>query len=153
MIILISFVVAFVLVVVPMPGWVTPYRPDWIAMVLIYWALAVPHRVGSGVGWMVGLMEDVVHANVLGVHALGMALLGYITNRFHLRLRMFPWWQQALAVLVLLLLYRAVVGWLRALLQPMQLDLEYWLPCLAGMVAWPWLFVILRDLRRSTRMR
>lgn len=153
MTIAISFIVAFVLMLLPLPNWATIYRPDWVALVLIYWALAVPDRVGAGVGWVVGLMIDVVNANLLGLHALGLALVGYLTNRFHLRTRMFPWWQQAVAVLVLLVIYRGTVGWLRGLSGPMQLDSGYWMPCLAGMFVWPWLFVILRDVRRAARVR
>ena len=148
-----SFLLAFVLVMIPLPDWLAPYAPDWIAMVLIYWVLAQPERVGVGIGWAVGLLVDVLHANLLGVHAFGMALLAYLTYRVHLRMRMFPWWQQAVGVLLLLLIYRATTGWLRSLVAAIQLDYEYWLPCLVGMVVWPWLFVVLRDTGRPSRVQ
>jgi len=148
-----SFAVAFMLTLVPLPSWVTPYRPDWIALVLIYWALALPHRVGPGVGWFTGLLVDVMQAELLGVNALGLATVAFVTNRFHLRVRMFPWWQQTLYVFGLLLLNRGIIGWLRSLITNVHLDVGYWIPCLVAMIVWPWLFVVLRDLRRKAKVR
>ncbi len=146
-----TFGVAFWLTVVPMPAWLVPYRPDWVVLVLIFWALAAPRQAGVELGWMLGLLLDVVFANLLGVHAVGLALIGFLVGRLHLQLRMFPWWQQAVSVLLLLLLYRGVTGWVRTLIAPAQLDHTYWLPCVVGMLLWPWLSVLLRDLRRVSR--
>lgn len=152
-VIVLSFLVAFLLMLLPLPEWADMYRPDWVVLVLLYWCLEIPDRVGAGVGWVVGLLVDITQAQLLGVNALGLALVGYIANRFHLRLRMFPWWQQALSVLVVLLLYRALVGWIRGFVTPLYLDFGYWMPCLVGMLVWPWLFVVLRDVRRAYKVR
>ena len=43
----------------PLPGWLDPFRPEWVALVLIYWCMAVPNRVGVGVAWIVGLLQEV----------------------------------------------------------------------------------------------
>ena len=151
--IVLSFLMAFLLVMVPLPDWANMYRPDWVVLVLIYWCLDLPDRIGAGAGWIVGLLLDVTQANLLGVNALGVALVGYMANRFHLRLRMFPWWQQAISIFVLLLVYRALVGWIRGFVSPVYLDYGYWVPCITGMLVWPWLFVIMRDARRFARIR
>jgi len=151
--ILLTFLVAFILTLIPLPNWATAYRPDWIVMVLIYWCLALPGRVGPGTGWFVGILIDVMRAEVLGVHALGLVTVAFLTNRLHLRVRMFPWWQQAASVSVLLLIYRGIVGWLRSLVTDVQFDYRYWLPCVVALLVWPWLFVILRDLRRYAKIR
>ncbi len=147
-----TIVVAFILNLIPVPEWALPYRPDWVVLVLIYWCLATPDRLSTGVGWLVGLLIDVSNANVLGLHALGLATLAYVTTRLHLRIRMFPWWQQSLSVLVLLIGYKGLVGWMRSLFGELQFDLMYWMPCLIGVLIWPWLFVILRDIRRYGRL-
>lgn len=152
LIIALSFVIAFVLNLIPLPVWVVSYRPDWVILVFIYWCLAIPDRFGTGMGWVIGLLVDVTNASLLGLHALGMATLGYITSRLHLRIRMFPWWQQSLSILVLLIIYKSLVGWMRSLLGELHFDWMYWMSSLIGVLIWPWLFVILRDLRRYGRI-
>lgn len=147
-----SFAVAFILQMMAMPAWVEPLRPDWPALVLIYWALALPQRVGPGVGWLVGLWIDLARATTLGTHALASAVLAYVVVRFHLRIRSFPWWQQALVVFVFLFLYRALVSWIRSFLGDFQPDHTYWYAPLTGTLIWPWLFIVLRDVRRSARL-
>lgn len=148
----ISFSVALWLTVVPMPEWLTVYRPDWVALVMIYWALVVPRHARVELGWLFGLLLDVMFANLLGVHAMGLALIAFLVGRMHLQMRMFPWWQQAVSVLLLLLLYRGVTGWVRTLIGQTQLDHTYWIPCVVGMVLWPWLSVLLSDVRRLARV-
>ncbi len=152
LIVVLTFVVAFVLNLIPLPGWVLPYRPDWVVLVLIYWCLAIPDRFGTGAGWFVGLLVDVNNANLLGLHALAMAALGYVTSRLHLRIRMFPWWQQSLSVLLLLFFYKGLVGWMRSLLGELQFDWMYWMSSIIGVLIWPWLFIVLRDVRRYARI-
>ena len=72
-VIALSFLVAFLLAGVPLPDSLDRFRPDWVAMVLIYWGMALPHRVGIGVGWLVGLLLDVGRGALLGqlAQALG----------------------------------------------------------------------------------
>ena len=65
-IIALSFLVAFLLGGVPLPGSLERFRPDWVVMALIYWSMALPHRVGIGVGWLVGLLVDVGRGALLG---------------------------------------------------------------------------------------
>lgn len=149
----ITFALAFWLTVIPLPEALAPYRPDWVVLVLIYWALALPQRVGAELGWIVGLLLDVVFSNLLGIHAMGLALVAFLVGRLHLQLRMFPWWQQAVSVLLLMLLYRGVTGWVRTLIEQIPLDHTYWLPCVVGMLLWPWLFVLLRDVQRYSGAR
>lgn len=153
MVIILSFLASFLLVLVPLPEWADMYSPDWVVLVLIYWCLAAPDRVGPGVGWFAGLLVDITQANLLGLNALGMALVGYVANQFHLRLRMFPWWQQALSVLIILLFYRVLVGWIWGFVTPVYFDLSYWTPCLTGTLIWPSLFVIMRNIRRAAKVR
>lgn len=149
--IILSFMAAFLLVLLPLPDWATMYRPDWVVLVLIYWCLVEPDRVGPVSGWIVGLLLDITQANLLGLNALGMSLIGYLANRFHYRLQMFPWLQQSISVLLMLILYRALVGWIRGFFSESSLDYSYWVPCLIGMLVWPLLYTLLRTLCRVPR--
>ena len=146
-------VVAFTLLagllvdVVPLPEWALPYRPDALLLVLIYWCMAAPARVGVGIAWLLGLVVDVLQGALLGQNALAFATVGFLVVAFHLRLRMYPLWQQALVVAALVLLDHALVSWVRAL-SGRAVDWRYFLSAPAAALLWPWLFIVLRDLRR-----
>ena len=106
--IVISFLIAYVLVVFPLPDWAELARPQWAALILIYWCMAVPDRVSVGVGWTVGLFQDALQSSLLGEHALSYAIVAFLTVKLHQRIRIYPLSQQALSVLVLLLLARMI---------------------------------------------
>lgn len=148
LIIAISFVVALVLSVVPVPDWAEQFRPDWVGLVLIYWCLATPGRVGIGTGFVVGLLQDVLYGSLLGQYALAKTIIAFLTVRTHLRIRVYPAWQQAIAVLVILAIGQLFIIWVRAVIGKPALGFSYWTPTIVGMVMWPWLFVVLRDIRR-----
>lgn len=148
----ITFAVALVLAVIPAPGWAEPFIPDWVALTLIYWCMATPERVSVGTGWVVGLTLDVLYGSLLGQHALALTLIAFLTVRLHLQLRMFPRWQQAVSVLILLAISQLLVIWIRGIVGQAPGTVTYWTPSIVGMVVWPWLFVVLRDVRRRGRV-
>ncbi|MDH5778735.1 MAG: rod shape-determining protein MreD, partial [Gammaproteobacteria bacterium] len=64
--IIFSFLIAFMLLMMPMPEWLRLARPEWVAMVVIYWSMALPKRVGIGSAWTAGLIVDVIRDSLLG---------------------------------------------------------------------------------------
>lgn len=151
-IIVASFVVAFILTIVPLPSWLVMFRPEWAAMVLIYWCLALPQRVSVGYGWLAGLFLDVLRGALLGQHALGFAVIAYLSVKLHRRLRVFPLWQQALSVSVLVALEQLLVLWIQGMIGQAREGAAYWLPSIVSGLLWPWIFVLLRRLRRRFRV-
>ncbi len=148
-----TFIAALALTMLPLPDWAEGFRPEWVAMVLVYWCLALPDRVGVGIGWSMGLLLDVVRGALLGQNALALAFIAYVVVNLYQRLRIFPLWQQALFVLVLIALDQLLVLWVKGVIgQPPQSWL-YWLPSVTSMLLWPWVFLILRDLRRQFQVR
>ena len=143
-----TFTIAIILAIMPFPTWAEPFRPDWVALVLIYWCLAVPERVAVGTGWLLGFLQDVLYGSLLGSNALGKTLVAFLTVRLHLQVRMFPRWQQAVSVLGLLIANQLLVLWIRGAIGQAPETFSYWTPSIVGALLWPWLFVILRDLRR-----
>lgn len=148
-VIIVSFCLAYFLALLPFPHWAEWGRPEWVAMVLIYWVIALPHRVGVFVGWLVGLGLDVLHGDVLGQNALSLAIVAYFALLLHRRIRVFPAWQQALAVLVLIGINLLLVRVIASMVGGVPATMLYWLPCLVSALLWPWLLVILRFLRRQ----
>ncbi len=148
-IIVMSFVIAIMLTTMPLPDWVMNWRPSWVAMVLIYWCMALPDRVGIGTGWSLGLLLDVQQGTVLGQHALGLSVIAYITIISYQRFRVFPLAQQAVLVSIYLLLFQFFNMWIRGIMGIPFQHWSIWLPALTSMLLWPWLFIILRDVRRK----
>ena len=143
-----SFLLALVLSILPWPVWTEQFRPDWVALVLIYWCMALPTRVGVGTAWGVGLILDVLYGSMLGENALAKSLIAFLAVHFHLQLRMFPRWQQAVVVLLLVIVNNLLVLWVKHLAGQAPAAWGYLTPSIVSMLLWPWLFVILRDIRR-----
>ncbi|MHB8347214.1 MAG: rod shape-determining protein MreD [Acidiferrobacterales bacterium] len=147
-----TFAAALILSILPGPAWAQPFRPDWVSLVLIYWCMATPQRVGVGIGWTVGLILDVLYGSLLGEQALAKTVVAFLTLKLHLRMRMFPRWQQSVTVLILVATNRLIMLWIRDLIMHTPARWSYWSSSVVSMIIWPWLFVILRDVRRRARV-
>lgn len=147
-----SLIVAFMLTAMPLPYWAVNWRPAWVAMVLIYWCMALPQRVGIGISWVLGLLLDVQQGTVLGQHAIGLAVIAYITLISYQRIRVFPLIQQAMLVCLYILLLQFIVLWIKGIMGLPPQHWTFWMPAVSSMLLWPWLFVILRDIRRKFRI-
>lgn len=151
--ILLSFVVAYILTILPLPHWLQQARPDWVALVLVYWCIATPQRVGVGIGWVSGLLQDAIQSSLFGQHALAYAVLAFLTLKLHQRFRVFPLWQQALSIMLLLLLARLIILWSNSFVGRPLPVMDYWLGALSGAVLWPLVFLLMRSLRQSFNVR
>lgn len=140
--------VGLVLSAWPLPDAVRPFWPAWTALILIYWTLALPHRVNVGTFWVVGLLIDVLKGGLLGEHALALAALAYLTSLWHLQVRVFPVQQQILVVGMLLGLYEFILFWIRGIVGIDRPLFHSIAPVVSGALLWPWLFFVLRGLRR-----
>ncbi|MDR2876858.1 MAG: rod shape-determining protein MreD [Chromatiales bacterium] len=148
MVIILSFIAALALAVIPLPDVLAALRPEWVALVLIYWCMALPERVGVGVGWITGLLLDVLRGGLLGQHGLSFAIVAYITLQFYQRLRVYPLWQQSVSVFVLVLLHLLLQLWIKGISGNPTDALATLLPAFSSMLAWPLVFLLLRNLRR-----
>jgi rod shape-determining protein MreD len=149
--ILLTIVAALLLMMLPLPEFLAPFKPYWVALVVIYWVLETRRMVSLGLAFLIGLALDVLSGSLLGLHALSLVVMVFLVQRFRFRLRFFPPWQQALSVLALLVNDRIILIWISVLLGEPMPTLEYWLPPLIGMAVWPWLFLLLDRLRARVR--
>lgn len=142
-----SLVIALVLALLPMPPMLQPLRPYWLALVMAYWVMEDPDRVGLGFAFLVGLAADLVIGSLLGEQALRLVVITFILQRFRARLRFFPMSQQALAIGALLLNDRIVTMAVHVTLsEPVPTSLSWFSP-LVGMLLWVPVFVLLDGLR------
>ncbi len=147
-IIYLTLLFGFVLSLLPLPEWAQIYRPQWVALILIYWCMALPERIGVGVGFVTGLLLDVLMGTLLGQHALGLSVVAYLTLKLHLRVRVMPLRQQVFTIFILLLVERLLALWTTGAAGYPTPSLLYWITPVIGMLLWPWVYIILRDVRR-----
>jgi len=147
----VSLLLALLLGLVPLPATMQPLRPYWLALVLAYWVLEEPEKIGVGVAFMLGLVADLAFGGLIGEQAMRLVILAFILDRFRPRMRFFPLSQQALAVCGLLLNDRVVSLVIHVVLGAVQLPWTYWVAPLLGMLLWAPLYLVLDALRLNRR--
>lgn len=147
-IIFLTLLVAIMASIMPLPLSVDAFRPDWVLIVLIYWCMALPDKVNIITAWVMGLLMDILLGSVLGVHAAAMAIAVFIVAENFQKIRNFSIWQQALITGVLAALYHLVVFWLQRFLIDVSFLTSYLYPVITTIILWPWVFYLLRKVRR-----
>lgn len=148
-----SFALALVLSVAPMPDFLELGRPMWVALLVAYWTLYMPHRVGMTTAWVLGLALDVLYGDLLGQNALVLTLICFLVQTLQQRLRMFPTWQQSVVLAVVFGLGQLLQLWLYVLAgNPPPPTMPYLVPALVSALLWPWLFSALGGLRLRLRV-
>ncbi len=128
----------------PLSGVALALRPDFVALVLLYWCIQEPRYVGVGIAWGVGLLMDVGDATLFGQHALAYAFLAYAAEYFRRRVLRFSLWQQAAQVAVLLGLCAALVLLVRFVGGAPLPRWMYAVPPLVGALLWPAITLLLQ---------
>ena len=145
-----TLLLAFLLNLIPAPDWAQFVRPDWVTLVLFYWCLATPKRVGIGCGWLMGLGLDLLQYTLFGQQALGKALIALVAVAAYRRLRLYHLWQQCGVVLAVSAMDIAVVVWIHHLAHDVEFRLEYWQAALTTALLWPPVYLMLRKLRQHS---
>lgn len=148
-IVIFTLLIALMASIMPLPLSVDAFRPDWVLIVLIYWTMALPGRVNIITAWIMGFLLDVLLGSVLGVHAAAMAVAIYIVAESFQKIRNFSVWQQALITGVLAALYHLVVFWLQRFLIDVVFLTSYLYPVITTIILWPWMFLLMRKVRRN----
>ena len=148
-VILVSFIIAFLLTTIPLPGWLADWRPAWVVMMVIYWCIVLPERVGVAIAWVLGLLLDVYTGTLLGQNALGLSVIAYLTLRLHKQIRIFPPLQQSVLICIYLLLFQFFTLWIRGIIGVPPQYWTFWAPVLSSMLLWPIFFIIMRNIRRK----
>lgn len=146
--IVVSLLIALMLNMLPLPEWANYSRPDWVTLVLIYWAMAMPQVAGVMLAFIFGLLLDVSQSTLLGQHAVALVIVIFLVQRLYLRIRVYTLIQQAMFVGILLVIKQLVVLWVDGITDNAPETNLYFLPSLVGAIIWPWLFILLRDIRR-----
>ncbi|KRB87820.1 rod shape-determining protein MreD [Noviherbaspirillum sp. Root189] len=136
-----SIALAFLLNLLPWGHWVGV--PDFVALVLVFWSIHQPRKVGIGIAFMMGLLMDVHDATLLGENALSYTLLSYFSIMIHRRVLWFKMGTQAAHVLPLLLFMQVVQLVIRMLVSGRFPGWMYFLESLVAAALWPVVSAIL----------
>jgi len=139
--------VAVSLSAVPLPDYLQPVRPPWAAMAVVYWTMMWPRHCGLVSAWVVGLLLDLLQGTLLGQHAVALAVLSYLTLKFHLQIRIFPLWQLTVTVFSLLAINALIVFLIDGFSGEPLGGMSRWTQVLSGAVLWPMVMAIMDRIR------
>jgi rod shape-determining protein MreD len=151
--VLLTLLFGLVANILPLSGMSLVLRPDFLALVLLFWCIREPRLIGVGIAWLLGLLMDVADGTVFGQHALAYAVLAYAAEYFRRRVLRFPLWQQAAQVAVLLLLCAGLVALVRIVGGAPLPRPSYAVGSLTGALLWPVLTVLLQWPQRPKRSK
>ncbi len=151
--VIVTILLALMLTLVPLPEALDPLRPDWVMLILIYWAMTAPSSYNVGSAWVIGILLDVAQGTLLGQHALALCVVVYVTIKFHLLMRVFPLLQLTATVFALLALYQFLLFWINGVAGVTAPAIDYWASVITGAIVWPFLAMFLSGMsfRAQTR--
>ncbi|MEG3695502.1 rod shape-determining protein MreD [Vibrio coralliirubri] len=148
-----SFLIALILQTIPWPGSLDLFRPSWLLLVTCYWVLALPHRVNVGTALILGLLWDLLIGSTLGIRGMMMAIVMYIIAMNFLVIRNMALWQQAMIIAALTVLFEVLIFFGEYLIQDVVFNpLSLW-SALINCILWPWMFLLMRRVRRHWHVR
>ena len=143
-----SFLLAFLLVALPLPQVLSYWRPELVTMLVVFWVLNEPGKVGVWTAFVLGLLLDVLMATTFGVHPLMLATVAYLTRLSYRWVRVLSLWQTGGLVFVLVLVSLVIKRILLGVLGGGADSLLFWAPALTSALVWP---SVMLSLRRFTR--
>ena len=146
--ILFSVLAALFLNGLPWEGVGLILRPDFVALVMLYWCTHKPLRVGIGISWAVGILADVSDASLFGQHALAYTVLAFGGVVLHRRLLMFDLRQQTIQVFGILALTYAVYALVNWQVKG-YVVWSYFLGCLTSTLLWMPLSIMFLAMRQK----
>jgi rod shape-determining protein MreD len=139
-----TLVIASLVNMMPWSGYIAWLRPDFVALVVLYWVIEQPRRVGFTAAFTLGLLMDVSEGALLGQHALSYTILAYAGIALNRRVRRFSLVSQVVHVIPLLLLNDLIVLGVRMLAGADFPGYPYFLGSFVGGVLWPFMSVLLK---------
>ena len=125
------------------------YSPEWILLVLIYWAIAIPSINKLFLAFLLGFLTDIVLGQVLGISSLFYVILIYIVLRLYNSLRYMTIAQQSFVIFFLIIIKQHLLIWAYIMIGQ---SIEYQAILIGSFMnalLWPLIFFALRYVRRK----
>jgi rod shape-determining protein MreD len=128
----------------PWSGWLLAIKPDFVALITLYWCIQQPRRVGFTSAMLLGLAMDVGDGSLFGQHALAYSMLAYAGLVLHRRVLGFTMKDQILHVIPLLLANDVIVLLIRKFAGADFPGVSYFAGCFIAGALWPSICYLLR---------
>lgn len=145
--VLATSLLALLMAIWPVAVWAAWIRPEFALLMVVYWVLVSPFRIGMLYAWSLGLGLDFLEGGMLCQHALGLTFAAYLTFLFHTRLHMYSLFQQMLAVFVIAVLFQLIDYWIYGLTGGGYSSLAMLLPAVSSAIFWPFMRLAIDRLR------
>ena len=101
-----SLLISIIIDIYVLPEAIISWKPLTTLLVLIYWNMAIPDKVGVFEALLFGIFLDLLTGSILGLHAILFVLITYICQRFFYQFRVSPLWQQSFMLFFLFFIFR-----------------------------------------------
>lgn len=148
----ISIIVAVLLSVVPLPFEWRLWRPEFLAIIVVYWLMYYPQHFGLLSAWSCGLLLDVVELSPLGYNTLGLVVIAYISQLSYQRIRSYSLWQQAGWVFILVGVYQLISNWASGFYNKSADTPEFLVAAAVTAFLWPLIVVVFNTIKVRYRI-
>lgn len=128
------------------------FWPEWMALVVVYWALMAPEKIGPLVAFITGTLLEVLLVRNFGILGFGLATLAFVVNSAHLQLRVLSLWQQTIVIGLFVAAFKLITGWLYGMATDLTITTQYFYPAIGSMLVWPFVYILLQELRSRARI-
>lgn len=146
------FTVGFMLEIMPWPNGSQGFRPSWVILILIYWALALPDKISIGTAFVAGIIWDLVLGSVLGIHALVLSISIYFVAKHHIVVRNLSLWLQSLLAMLYVIAIRLFIFIVELVLHSAEFNTQEIFGAIVSGILWPWVFLLMRQIRRQLHL-
>lgn len=151
-VIFLTYLIALLLMVVPI-GWENNWlRPEFVPMLVIYWVMVLPQQSSLLLLWLLGCFQDLLEGAMLGQHAMALMIVAYVCLLSYQRIRNYTLWHQTFFVFVLVGLNQLVDNWVHSLQGSAAPTLVFLLPAFTSALIWPVVWTLLEFLRMRYRI-
>ena len=134
-----AFIIALGLSILPLPGFVSIFRPPWVLLLALYIEYYVPGKSNISILLFVGLLLDVLLSTVIGEHAFALLSVAWIASSRSRRFQFFSMSQQICLIGFFCLLYQALISFMDALFAFHYSIIMPFASALLSMLVWPWI--------------
>ena len=147
LIILITIILGLFMSLITLPlGY---YAPEWILLIVIYWAIAIPSNNKLFLAFLTGIIVDIVYGQVLGISSLFYVLLVYVILRLYNSLRYMTIAQQAVVLFIFIFFKQHLLVWAYFIIDR---NTDYQALLVGSTISaliWPFIYYALRFIRRK----
>lgn len=148
----VSFLIAMMLEIFPLPSLLNNIRPECVLLVLLYWVIVLPAVRKVWIAFLVGILLDFLHSSPLGIHSIAVIVVIYLMMKLRQRMQIYSLFHQSLIIAALIFIYQFIIVLTYKIFGLSPYYYWYWLSILSSTLLWPWFYILMHDIRRCLNM-